>query len=523
MGQLVLLIGVVAMMAAGARAGVSRPLTLSTPETLTQAWTIVGATTLSIVILSLAAQWRCSRLGRRIDRTGDAAAARAAFRIVELTRWASLALFGTGLLIGGMLDGVRLILGGNPVLIDEAVTIAPLLLGLVWSWWSIAPIDAKLREASLMGRLDRGEPALPTLSRGAFVLDQIRHQMLIVLVPLTLISLWIELSDCWLDEAGLVLRSVAQTSGALVIIMLMPFALRLIWKTVRISDGELRERLLSVCRRHGVRVSDVLLWRTGSGIANAAVIGFMPRVRFVLLSDGLLERLSDKEVEAVMAHEIGHIRRRHVLWLGGFALSLMTVAWGGATLIAERALIDEQRTQQLLIAEQEAVDRVAEVPIGLAFDAMRKAVEARQRASRAIHEDLDRRDLAAMIGLIVALPVVISGFGFVSRRVERQADAFAAQHLSGLGVAERGQDPDARIEADAALAMASALMRVAHANGMDPSRFAFRHGSIAGRCQHLSELVDQPLKSPAIDRVMQRIKRLTLALIVLAAAMILLA
>ena len=52
----------------------------------------------------------------------------------------------------------------------------------------------------------------------------------------------------------------------------------------------------------------------GNNMGNAAVMGLFPQVRYILLSDLLLETMTDEQVEAVFAHEVGHIVHRHMAW-----------------------------------------------------------------------------------------------------------------------------------------------------------------------------------------------------------------
>ena len=40
----------------------------------------------------------------------------------------------------------------------------------------------------------------------------------------------------------------------------------------------------------------------------------LPHVRYILLSDLLLERMDDEQIEAVFAHEVGHVVHRHMAW-----------------------------------------------------------------------------------------------------------------------------------------------------------------------------------------------------------------
>jgi hypothetical protein len=81
-------------------------------------------------------------------------------------------------------------------------------------------------------------------------------------------------------------------------------------------------------------------------MANAAIVGFTPRSRVVLLSDALLSHLGPRELAAVFAHEIGHAKRHHALIFGGFALFLFV----GADLIFGRAGVEGEGLALTLFA-----------------------------------------------------------------------------------------------------------------------------------------------------------------------------
>ena len=63
----------------------------------------------------------------------------------------------------------------------------------------------------------------------------------------------------------------------------------------------------------GVRCRDFRIWHTDRQVLNAAVAGLLPSVRTIFMTDALLLYLRDEEMEAVIAHELGHVRRRHLL------------------------------------------------------------------------------------------------------------------------------------------------------------------------------------------------------------------
>jgi Zn-dependent protease with chaperone function len=88
-----------------------------------------------------------------------------------------------------------------------------------------------------------------------------------------------------------------------------------------VSSGELRDRLFALAHAAGVRLQQLyVLPMHRSRTANA----FAVRGGTVMLTDHLLEHLSRREVDAVMAHEIAHLRRGDPLRLA-MALILVPV------------------------------------------------------------------------------------------------------------------------------------------------------------------------------------------------------
>ena len=56
----------------------------------------------------------------------------------------------------------------------------------------------------------------------------------------------------------------------------------------------------------------MLIWHTDGTVANAAVVGLSRHLRYILLTDLLVKRLSDLEIAAVVRHELAHLRRWHL-------------------------------------------------------------------------------------------------------------------------------------------------------------------------------------------------------------------
>jgi STE24 endopeptidase len=96
----------------------------------------------------------------------------------------------------------------------------------------------------------------------------------------------------------------------------------LFYKTHPLKDRELTDRLLALAGRCGVRVKRVFEIKLSkeTNKANAAVVG-LGRQRRILIGDTLLNLCSDDEIEAVFAHELGHVALHHTwkLLAGGAA------------------------------------------------------------------------------------------------------------------------------------------------------------------------------------------------------------
>ena len=72
-------------------------------------------------------------------------------------------------------------------------------------------------------------------------------------------------------------------------------------------EGELKNKLMSKFKKLNIEIEDIYEINLSSKIssANAAVMG-MGKTRKIVLSDNLVGRFSDEEIEAILCHEIGH-------------------------------------------------------------------------------------------------------------------------------------------------------------------------------------------------------------------------
>ncbi len=86
------------------------------------------------------------------------------------------------------------------------------------------------------------------------------------------------------------------------------------YKFEPLQDEELKRRLVLLGERAGTRVRGVYKWHLSEKTkkANAALTG-LGATRRIILADTLLDNYSPDEIEAVLAHELGHHVHQHIL------------------------------------------------------------------------------------------------------------------------------------------------------------------------------------------------------------------
>jgi Zn-dependent protease with chaperone function len=353
------------------------------------------------------------------------------------------------------------ILPGSALLV-----LAPFLTALVLSWACFYDADRALHVAA-PDSLARP----PYWSRSAYLTFRVRQNLALVFIPVLLLVIVNDLPRLLPEAQGEVVAGLVTLLAALAVFVCIPWIVRLVLGLKPLPPGPLRNRLLAASRRLKVRCSDILLWNTRGGVANAMVVGILPLIRYVVLTDRLVAEMTPDEVEAVFGHEAGHVRHRHMLYYLGFLMVSLAVL----AMISELAGVKdwwEHSSRQYLIA----------VP------------------------------LAASLGSYIFVV-----FGFLSRRCERQADIFgcravscartdctshesaAVLHPAGGGLCPTG----IRI-------FIGALEKVASLNGISRDRpgwlQSWQHSTIARRVEFLQRILADPRLEPRFQRTVLLVK-----------------
>ncbi|MEO1007975.1 MAG: M48 family metalloprotease [Planctomycetota bacterium] len=411
---------------------------------------------------------------RQADRAGSVGALREGLRFAALARWLVVLPYAIWSIAGDAAGQVAAAIG-DFVGLDEALAAAPPLAALLVVAWAEHPLHARIREAMLVRQLDEGGLDDRPPTRAEWTATALRSMLAMPLMPVFLIVCWHEIVGRlagWLPESAPEWSLIAaDIAGTVAIVACAPALIVRVLGTRPLGPGELRSRIDALQRRMHARVRAVRIWRTPA--TNAAVLGLLPGVRYMLLTDALVRSMPRGELDAVIAHELAHVRHQHVLWI------VLSIAAAAVVLGTAAGLIALGLSQ-------------AGVPLGLA-DAL--------------------LGIASIAGTILV-------FGFVSRRVERQADATAAVALDRLhaeadeGVPVNAQDP---IVGTGPALMSAALGRVCALSGVPPARWGFRHGSVRQRQRNLARLVGARPDRLPIDRTMRWIRVATLVAIGLGA------
>jgi STE24 endopeptidase len=127
-------------------------------------------------------------------------------------------------------------------------------------------------------------------------------------------------------------------------IVLLP----LFYKFEPLEREELKQRLVRLSERAGTRVRGVYEWKLSekSKKANAALTG-LGATRRIILADNLLNNYSDDEIEAVLAHELGHHVHKHIPKSIVMQVAITFVGFWAANLVLRDA-VDQQHMFETL-------------------------------------------------------------------------------------------------------------------------------------------------------------------------------
>ena len=228
-----------------------------------------------------------------------------------------------------------------------------------------------------------------------------------------------------------------------------------IWNCRPLPHGPLRSGLESFCRAAKFGFTDIMMWDLFDGkLITAGVLGIIPQARYLLISPTLLRLLNQHELEAVMAHEIGHVRHRHLLFYGIFVLGYLLIAYVFWAVVS-RVLLSVDSVADALITPGGRFSPLASI-------------------------------IMSGVSIMLLLLYFRGLFGYFSRNFERQADGFAIA-LTGTG-----------------LGIASSLEKIAAASALSRTAPNWHHFGIQERIDYITRCTAYPSLVGHHDRLVRR-------------------
>ncbi|BBP44064.1 M48 family metallopeptidase [Thiosulfativibrio zosterae] len=227
-----------------------------------------------------------------------------------------------------------------------------------------------------------------------FITDLVKGWALMLVLGVPLLWLVLSIMSAYFDQAWWFYTWIVWMGFNLLLLWAYPKWIAPIFnKFTPLEDGEMKQRIEALLERTGFESNGIFVMdgSSRSGHGNAYFTGFGKNKRIVFF-DTLLETLSPEEVEAVLAHELGHFKHGHIKkrLIESFALSFI-----GLALLGWLAQLPEFYSSLGMTTQTPA---------------------------------------SALLLFMTALPVVFFFLSPISaiksRKHEFEADAFAAKHVS---------------------------------------------------------------------------------------------
>lgn len=231
-----------------------------------------------------------------------------------------------------------------------------------------------------------------------FVLDKVKGYLLGGIVGGALLACLIFLMEQWGPSFWVWFALIAATVMLLLNLFYTSWLLPLFNKLTPLPEGDLKSAIEAFARKVHFPLDQVLVMDGSkrSAKANAFFAGLGARKKIVLY-DTLIANHTTDELVAVLAHEVGHYKKKHIVW--GYLLSVLQIVF--VLFVLSRLAFDESLS--LALGGQQHAIHLNLVAFGLLF-----------------------APISGAIGLLVNM---------LSRKNEFEADAYARTTYSGEALA----------------------------------------------------------------------------------------
>jgi STE24 endopeptidase len=201
-----------------------------------------------------------------------------------------------------------------------ATGVALSIIGLPFAWYAQFKLEDRF--------------GFNTTTVKTWVLDRLKGFVLALLLGFSLLALVLKLIE-WTGPNWWIWAAMLVIAFQLLLLLIAPAVIMPLFnKFTPLPEGStLRQRLFALAQRTDfpTRSIEVMDGSKRSRHSNAFFTGF-GRFRKIVLFDTLVAQLAEPELESVLAHEIGHYKKRHVVKLLGLSIfgvfiGFAAVAW----------------------------------------------------------------------------------------------------------------------------------------------------------------------------------------------------
>jgi len=174
-----------------------------------------------------------------------------------------------------------------------------------------------------------------TTSAKMWIVDRLKGLLIAALLGYPLLVLVLKLIE-WAGASWWLWAAAVVVAFQLLVLLVAPATIMPLFnKFTPLAEGALRGRLFALARRTGfpTRSIEVMDGSKRSRHSNAFFTGF-GRFRKIVLFDTLIAQLTEPEVESVLAHEIGHYKKRHIIKMLGVSIASVFVAFAAIAWLA---------------------------------------------------------------------------------------------------------------------------------------------------------------------------------------------
>jgi STE24 endopeptidase len=176
-----------------------------------------------------------------------------------------------------------------------------------------------------------------TTTLKTWVLDRLKGLLLAVLLGFPLLALVLKVIE-WTGPNWWIWAATVVIAFQLLLLLIAPVVIMPLFnRFTPLPESSLRERLFALARRTDfpTRSIEVMDGSKRSRHSNAFFTGF-GRFRKIILFDTLVAQLAEPELESVLAHEIGHYKKRHVMKLLGVSIAGVFIGFAAVAWLARQ-------------------------------------------------------------------------------------------------------------------------------------------------------------------------------------------